>query len=161
MNEWVKILVASSVLSSVLAGVIGWFAASYKIEQELHTRQAEAGYEALIKANVLLRQSETLAVEAERDKDGALAAIVKKLRRESDASYGVAQHKIAAYGDESVVRAMSDYYSKYKDAAKPCINKEKFRSDAQIYMAIRKTLGVGGSVTHEHLANLMFICSLK
>jgi hypothetical protein len=161
VSEWVKILVTSSVLSSVFAGVVGWLTASYKIEQELHSRQSEAGYEALIKANMLLRQSENLMGEADREKNGTLADEARKLRRQSDASYYEAQHKIAAFGDDSVVKAISHYYSKYAGADRSCPNKEKFRADTETYKAIRKTLGVGGRVTDEHLANLLFQCSLK
>ena len=51
MNEWVKILVTSSVVSGVLAGVVSWLTTTYKIEQELYSRQGEASYEALVKAN--------------------------------------------------------------------------------------------------------------
>jgi hypothetical protein len=117
MNEWVKTLVTSS----VIAGVVSWLATSYKIEQELHSRQSESGYETLIKANTLLRQSEALMEEAKREKDEALTAEARTAKRESDASYSAAQHKISAFGDERVVKAISD----------------------------------------EHLANIVFLCSLK
>lgn len=149
MNEWVKTLVTSSVVGSVFGGGVSWLAASYKIDQELHSRRSEAGYEALVEANTLLRQSEALEKKAKREKDEALAAEAIKLRRKSDASYSTAQQKIAAFGDERVVKAMSDYYSKHGPSATSCSDKEKFRADTQIYRAIRNTLGVGGSVSDE------------
>lgn len=164
MNEWVKTLATST----VVAGVVSWLTTSYKIEQELRSRQSEAGYEELVKANTLSRQSKALMEEAKRGKDQALATQAQKLSRQSDASYSTAQQKIAAFGHEDVVKAISDYYSKYGRAATPCTDKEKVKSDTQIYKAIRNTLGVGGntlgfgdSVSDEHLANLMFLCSLK
>lgn len=161
MNVWVKTLVTSSVASSLVAGVVGWFAASYKIEQELHSRQAEAGYEALVKANTLLGQSETMRKEAKRENDGALLAEARKLERESDASYRVAQHKIAVFGNERVVTALSDYYYSKKGADQPCDDREKFKADVQIYRAIRDTLGVRGRVSNEQLSRILFQCSLK
>lgn len=161
MNEWVKTLVTSSVIATVISGSVSLLVSGYKIEQELRSRQIEAGYEDLIKANTLFWQSDGLTKQAEQEKDKALEAEAKKLKRESDASYIVARQKIAAFGDERVVKAMSDYYSKYGPAAESCNNKDKFRSDTQTYKAIRNTLGVGGSVSDEHLANLIFLCSLK
>ncbi len=161
MNEWVKTIVSSGAVAALVAGLVGWFAASYKIDKELHSRQGEAAYEALIKANTLYWQSRDLRKEAEEGKDQAVKARALDLKRESDASYVIARHKIAAYGDERVVKAMSDYYSKYFEAAKPCENKDKFRSDAHIYKAIRHTLGVGGVVSDEELANVVFLCSLR
>ncbi|HWQ68332.1 MAG TPA: hypothetical protein VN494_00015 [Patescibacteria group bacterium] len=161
MNEWAKTLVTSSVIATVIGGGVSLLVSWYKIEQELHSRQIEAGYEDLVRANTLSWQSTLLAEEAEREKNKALEAEAKKLKRESEALITVARQKIAAFGDEHVVKAMSNYYSKHGKAAVSCDNKDKFRSDTQIYKAIRNTLGVGGSVSDEHLANLIFNCSLK
>jgi hypothetical protein len=161
MNDLVKILLTSGVVSSVVGGGVGWFATSYKIEQELYSKQSEGGYEALINANTLLWQSEALSEKAKQKQDKVLAAEAEKLKRQSDASYHVAQHKIAAFGDERVVKAMGDYYFKHTGAAAPCRESEKVRSDIQIYKAIRNTLGVGGGVSDQHLATLIFHCSLK
>jgi hypothetical protein len=161
MEAKVKDLVKVLITSSVAGGLVSWAAASWKIEQELHSRQADAGYEALIKANMLSRQSENLMGEAGREKNETLANEAHKLRRQSDASYYEAQHKIAAFGDDDVVKAISHYYTKYTGADRSCPNKEKFRADTKTYKAIRKTLGVGGKVSDEQLANLLFQCSLK
>jgi hypothetical protein len=99
--------------------------------------------------------------EAKREKDAALAAEAQKLKQQSDALYSTAQHKIAAFGHEDVVKAMSDFYSKHGSAGTPCPNKERFQSDIKVYTAIRNSLGVGGAVSDEQLANLLFLCSLK
>ncbi len=157
MTEWAKTLVASG----VIAGIVSWLAASHKIEQELHSRQGEAGYEALIEANSLLWRSEMLTEEAQREMDKALAAKAQALKRESDASYITARLRIAAFGDERVVKALSTYYFRFMNSSTPCRDKEKFRSDTQTYKAIRNTLGVGGSVSDEQLANIVFLCSLE
>jgi len=140
---------------------VSWLAASYKIQQELHVKQSEAGYEALVNANTLAWRSDALAEEARREKSEALAVEARKLRRQSEDSMVVARLKIAAFGDERVVRALSDYFSKHTHAAMPCADKEKFRSDTQIYKAIRNTLGVGGGVSDEQLATVIFVCNLK
>lgn len=157
MNEWVKTLVTSG----VVAGGVSWLATSYQIEKELHSKESQAGYEALVKSDTLFWHSDSLLEEAKREKDEALAAQARKLKRDADRSLIVARLKIAAFGDESVVKAMSDYFSKHLGAATSCSNKEKFRSDTQIYKAIRNTLGVGGSVTDEQIANIVFLCSLN
>lgn len=161
MNPWVTLLLTSTLVSTVVGAGVSWFTTSYKIKQELHSRQGEAGYEALVTANTLLWQSEALKAEAKREKDESLAAEARKLKRQSDALYSTAQHKIAAFGHEHVVKAMSDFYSKYGSAGTSCANKERFRSDIQIYTAIRNSLGVRGTVSDEQLANLLFLCSLK
>lgn len=160
MNEWVKVLVTSSVISTVIGGGVGLLVSSYTIKKELHSRQIEAGYEDLVKANTLAWQSIALRDEAKTKKDKALEAEAEKLRRESDASYIVARQKIAAFGNERVVKAMSNYYSKYKDIPS-CSNLDKFRADTLIYQNIRDTLGVKGSVSPEDLAPIMFMCNLK
>lgn len=157
VNDLVKTLLTSS----LAAGLVSWAATSYKIEQELHSKQGEAGYEALIKANVLLWQSENLMWEAEKEKNEELANEARKLKRQSDGSYYEAQHKIAAFGDDSVVKAMGRYYVEHLGAKTPCADKEKFRADAKTYKAIRTTLGVGGRVTDQEVATLLFKCSLK
>lgn len=161
MNPWVKLLLTSTVASAAVSAGVSWFTTSHRIKQELHSRQGEAGYEALVMANTLAWQSGDLMKEAKREKDEALAAEARKLKRQSDALYSTARHKIAAFGHEHVVQAMSDYYSKYRGAGTPCPNKEEFRSDIQIYMAIRNNLGVQGKVSEEQLANLVFLCNLK
>jgi len=157
MNDWAKILGTSS----VMAALVSWFAASYKVDQELRSRQIEAGYESLVKANTLAWQSLGLKEEAEREKNSALTDESQQLKRESDALYISARQTITAFGDERVVKALSDYYAMYKGASKPCPDKERFMVDTKIYKAIRETLGVGGNVTDEQIANLMYTCSLK
>ena len=157
VKEWVKTLVTSS----VVAGGVSWLVTTHEIEKKLHSKEGAAGYEALVKADMLAWQSAALAEEAKWEKDESLAAEAQKLKRESDASIIVARLKIAAFGHESVVKAMGDYYSKHLNAAMPCENEEKFRSDTQIYKAIRNTLGVGGSVNDKQLATLILLCSLK
>lgn len=161
MNPWATLLLTSTVLSAVISAGVSWFTTSHKIKQELYSRQGEAGYDALVMANTLLWQSEALMAESKGEKDEALAAEARKLKRQSDALYSTAQHKIAAFGHEDVVKAMSDYYSNYGSAGKSCPNKERFRSDIQVYTAIRNSLGVGGKVSDEQLANVLFLCSLK
>ncbi|HEV8582765.1 MAG TPA: sulfite exporter TauE/SafE family protein [Thermoanaerobaculia bacterium] len=161
MNASVKTLVTSGVASSLVAGVVGWFAASHKIEQELHSRQAEAGYEALVKANTLFWQSSMMRKEAERGNDGALLTEAQKRQRESDASYIVAQHKIVVFGDERVVAALSNYYYSTSGANRPCDNRKKFKADIATYRALRDTLGVRGRVSDEQLSRILFQCSLK
>jgi hypothetical protein len=160
MKEFVNTVLASGVVagivSSLVGGAVGWLAASSKIKQEFHFRQAESGYEALVKANALLRQAE----QDEQSSDEERAREARKLRDESNREYQIARQKIAAFGHESVVKALSDYYATYSEA-KPCSNKEKFRSDAKTYKAIRNTLGVGGDVSDEQVAILMFHCSLR
>ena len=44
--------------------------------------------------------------KAKQENDEELAAEARKLKTDSDLSYGTAQYKIAAFGDESVVKAM-------------------------------------------------------
>ena len=161
MNPVMTLLLTSTVVSALISGGVSWYTTSYKIEQELHSKQGEAGYEALVKANTLLWQSEALMEEAKREKNEAHAAKARDLKTESDASYATARHKIAAFGHERVVNAMSDYYSKYAGAGTSCLNKERFRSDIKIYTAIRNSLGVRGTVSDEQLANIVFLCSLK
>ncbi len=161
MNELVKTMVTSSVIASVLSGIISWLISSYKIEHELHSRQIEAGYEALVMANTQLWQSDALMEEAKVEKDDALAAKGRKLRREADASYTAARLKIAAFGDERVVKAMADYYRYEPTVTALCKNTDKFRLDTRIYKAIRDTLGVGGTVSDQDLATVIFRCSLK
>lgn len=158
VNEWVKTLVTSG----VVAGVVSWLAASYKIEQEFHIKQAEAGYEALVKANTLFWQWEGLTEAAKQEKDEmrarTLAIEAQKLKRQSDASYIVARQKISAFGDESVVKALSDYYS---TGMETCHDRKLRKLDVQTYRAIRNTLGVGGNVTDEQLAVMIFLCTLR
>ena len=161
MSPLMTLLLTSTVVSTLVSGGVSWLATSDKIKQELHSKQGEAGYEALVTANTLLRQSEALMEEAKQEKNETLVAEARKLKRQSDASYATAQHKIAAFGHEHVVKAMSDYYSKYGGAGTSCLNKERFRTDIKIYAAIRNSLGVRGTVSDEQLANLVFLCSLK
>jgi len=156
VKDWVKTLLTSS----AVAAVVSLLATSYKIEQELHSKQSEAGYEALIQANNLSWRSKALTEEAKRGNNEKLAADARRLRSESDDLYTVARHKIAAFGDERVVKAMSEYYARYGHAATPCPDKGRSRSDTRIYKAIRNTLGVGGSVTDEQLATVIFLCAL-
>jgi hypothetical protein len=84
IDELTKILLTSGVVSSVFGAGMGWFATSYKIEQELHSKQSEAGYEALINANTLLWQAEALEKAAKQEQDEVLAAEAEKLRRQSN-----------------------------------------------------------------------------
>jgi hypothetical protein len=110
MNGWVKNILTSTVVTSlVLPGLVGWFVASYKIEQELHSKQNASSYEALIEANAKAWQAKALE-ERNGDKNEALAVEIEKLKRESDVLYVRARSKIAAFGDERVVKAMSDFY---------------------------------------------------
>lgn len=155
MNEWVKTLVTSG----VVAAVVSWLATSYKIEQEFHIKQGEAGYEALVKGNALFWQSTHLKTMAKLEKDEALATRARELEIKSEALHNVARQKIATFGDERVVKAMSDYYSNVPRTQ--CDDKERFRLDTQIYKAIRNTLGVGGNASDEQLAVLLFLCTLR
>lgn len=169
MNEWVKTLVASGLVASVFGGGVSWIAATHRIDQELRRGQSEAGYDALVEANTLFWQSkafENRADEARKNNKAELADEVmiqaQRLKDQSDALYTTARQKIASFGDESVVKAMSHYYSLYgENAATACADKEKSRADARMYLAIRNTLGVGGEVSEDDLAVLMFNCRLR
>lgn len=164
MNEWVKTLLTST----VVAGVVSWLATSYKIEQEFHSRQGEQGYQALVEANAHLWLSRRLKDRAEGlrgqpGQDQAIAELIQAAQdfdSESYKSYVIARYKIAAFGDKRVVEATSDYWSKYQGADAPCADQARFRADARIYVEIRKTWGVGGDVSDEVLAPLLFDCSL-
>jgi hypothetical protein len=159
MKESMTIVLASGVtsalVSSILGGIAGYFTASRQLEMQLHLKHAEAGYEALVKANKLLWRADELQPDP-RKKDE-----VAQMRRDSDDEYFVARFNIAAFGDERVVKALSDYYLKYGVAARPCAPREKFELDAKIYIAIRDTMGVGGNVRDSQIANVVFNCSLK
>jgi hypothetical protein len=124
MKEWLNSVLASGVTSALVSGLLGgaagWLTASYKIEKEFHIRQAESGYEALVKANRLKWRAEEPEPYPDR------AHEVAELKKESDDSYVVARHNIAAFGDERIVKALSDYWSKYGGAARSCPDKEKF-----------------------------------
>lgn len=161
MNDFMKILLSSSVVSGIVGGGAGWFTTSQRIEQELHSKQSASGYEALINANSLNWQSEALKDDTDKKDDKELAADAEKLKRKSNASYQVAQLKIATFGDELVVKAMSDYYYNYGGAWKSCPDIKKYRTDVKMYKAIRDTLGVGGNVTEQQLATMIFQCSLE
>jgi hypothetical protein len=159
VKEWFNNVLASgvvaAVVSSVIGAVSGWFSAAHQAETQLQFRQAEAGYQALVKANKLkFRADELQALPDQKDE-------VAKLRKDSDDEYILARHNIAAFGDERIVKALSDYWVKYGGAAKPCVPREKAALDTKIYTAIRNSMGVGGNVSDNQIANVVFLCSLK
>jgi hypothetical protein len=159
MKESIIIVLASGVTSTLVSSILGSFAgyvsASRQLEMQLHLKHAEAGYEALVKADKLLWRADELQADP-RKKDE-----VAQMRRESDDNYFVARFNIAAFGDERVVKALSDYYLAYGIAARPCEPREKFALDTKIYTALRGTMGVGGDVSDSQIANVVFNCSLK
>ena len=161
MNEWVKTLLSSGAIAGLVGGIVSYGTASYKIDQERYSRQGESGYESLMEANALHRQSQTMSSLARETKSDALALEASVLERKAQQAYVVAQHKIAAFGDASVVDAMSRYYSEHSTAALPCDDMKKFKADLQIYKAIRNTLGVGTNVSDSALATVIFQCNLK
>lgn len=173
MNEWVKTLLTST----VVAGAVSWLTTSYKVDKELHSRQGEEAYEALVKANAgtwlsekLKAQAAELKKQAEPEQGAAITELMstaQTLERESYKDYVIARHKIAAFGDKRVVRATSDYWAKHKGGAQLCDDQKRSRADAKIYAEIRDTwgvggkiLGVGGYVSDEQLTPLLFECSL-
>jgi hypothetical protein len=157
MRDWLKALITGSVAGAVVSGIVSFGLVSYKLEKELHSKQAEAGYEELVKANTLLKQ----AIRLEKEPDADMRPEAKKLRRQSEAAYDVALYKIAAFGHERVVHALSAYWAKYQGAGAPCSDAEKFQADVKTYRAIRTTMGVGGHVTDEQLGHLVFSCTVK
>lgn len=83
------------------------------------------------------------------------------MKDKSDSLYIAARHRIAAYGDKSVVRSLSHYYYQHRGANRLCEDKRKFKDDLETYKAIRATVGVGGDVDENDLASVLFLCSLK
>ena len=159
MDEWVKTLVTSSVVGGLVSWLVSFSTVSYKLEQELHSREREAGYEKLVEANTLFWQS--VRTHAAAKDNPTLLQETRRQGRESDAAYIVARHKIAAFGDKRVVEALGDYWARYGGASASCGDTEKFRSDLRIYTALRQTMGAGGNVSDDQLARVMFLCSLK
>jgi hypothetical protein len=164
MQDWVKTLLASSVASALVSGLVSFGTVSYKLEKELHSKQAEAGYEELSRANALYWQSERMEKEAREVNDATLLNEAQKQRRDSDAAYTVAAHKIAVFGHEKVVHALSAYYGGHTEARNPCDTtvdeRKKFKADVETYRAMRMTLGVGGRVSDQQLSQVIFKCTM-
>lgn len=161
MREWTKILISSTLASSLVSAFVSWRTSIQTIELQRWSRQGESAYEALIKANALYWHANHRLRPAAGGTEPKTATDAQAIASESDLEYTKARHKIAAYANASVVTAMRLYYHNYMGADQLCSNPEKFRADVQIYRAIRNTLGVGGPVSDDDLAVVLFHCSLR
>lgn len=161
MREWTKILVSSTLASSLVSAFVSWRTSVQTIELQRWSRQGESAYEALIKANALYWHANARLRPVAGETEPKAAMDGQAVPSESDLEYTKARHKIAAYANASVVTAMSRYYHDYMGAKRLCSNPGKFRADVQIYREIRNTLGVGGQVSDDDLAVVLFDCSLR
>lgn len=130
---------------------------SYSKKQDLHIAQGEKGYESLIKANILYWRALELKQKAE--KSSKIAQQRDSLLQKAHDKYVDANHRIAVYGAEKIVKALSDFYI-LRDAPGLCDKYELFAKDANIYHSIRNTLGLAGNVTNDQIATVVFSCRL-
>lgn len=161
MREWTKILVSSTVVASVVSAIVSWLTSAQTIQLERWSRQGESAYDVLINANAASWIQTYDQKPAPAGVEQAAAGNARTLDGEARVNYFKARLKIAVYGSAGVVRALSHYDRTYLDAGQACANQDKFKADVRIYREIRNSLGVGGPVSDNDLAAILFSCSLS